>query len=116
MNRQHEDTGTPDKNEIVRCGSCRAVISGSVSRCPYCGQRTTGAEQKVTQNEISASARIKASERRLRSQCKVCGKATLPDNPLCAKCEARDRLRTKIIFSVLIVVVIIGLYLFAKYL
>jgi predicted nucleic acid-binding Zn ribbon protein len=116
MKTQQGDTGAPDKNEIVRCNSCRAAISGIVSRCPYCGQRTTGAEQKITQLELSMSARMKASERRLRSQCKVCGKATLPDTPLCAKCEAKDRIKTKIIFAVLIVAVIIGLYLFAKYL
>ncbi len=106
----------PEKNEIVRCHSCRAAISAVVSRCPYCGQRTTGAEQKISQLELSMNARMKASERRLRSQCKVCGQATLPDTPLCSKCEAKDRIRTKIIFTGLIVVLIIGIVLFIKYL
>ena len=107
------DTDTPE-NEVVRCNSCRAVISGIVSRCPYCGQRTTGAEQKVTQYEISQSARIKASERRLRSQCKVCGKPTLPDTPLCEKCEAKDRLRRKIIVGSAIIVLIVCYLIFLR--
>jgi predicted RNA-binding Zn-ribbon protein involved in translation (DUF1610 family) len=111
MKTQQGETGAPDKSEIVRCTSCRAAISGVLARCPYCGQRTTGAEQKISKLELSMSARIKASERGLRSQCKQCGKATLPETPLCAKCEAKDRVRRKIIFWALVAVVFITLYL-----
>ena len=108
MKTQEGDVGASDKNEIVRCNSCRAAISAAVSRCLYCGQRTTGNEQKISQLELSINARTKASERRLRNQCKVCGKPTLPETPLCSKCEAKDRLKNRIIFWVLLAIFVIG--------
>jgi predicted nucleic acid-binding Zn ribbon protein len=112
MNIKPEDVGASEKKEIVRCSSCHSAISSELSRCPYCGQRTTGAEQKVSQLELSMRSRQKASERRLRNQCKLCGKAILPDATLCSKCEAKDRLRSRIIFIALVVVIILGLLYF----
>lgn len=104
------DIGASDQNEIVRCNSCRAAISGIVSRCPYCGQRTTGSEQPISQLDLNTSARVKASERRLRNQCKVCGKAILPEETLCSNCEAKDRLKTRIILILLIAAAIFGVW------
>jgi predicted nucleic acid-binding Zn ribbon protein len=106
MANRSNDLGPPIQRELVRCNACRAAIPESLQRCSYCGQLTTGTEQKVSALDITYERLERRSERRARYQCKVCGKAVAPKLEICSSCEASERNKTRLIIALAVLAVI----------
>ena len=101
MANQSNDVRVPEPAQLIRCNSCRSPISAVISRCPYCGQLTTGTERTISQFELETQRREKIAERKHRNQCKLCGKILATNAPLCSECEASDRRKTRLLFVLL---------------
>ena len=113
MGNRSNDVRAPEPVQLIRCNSCRAPISAAISRCPYCGQLTTGTERTISQFELELQRREKIAERKHRFQCKLCGKILSANAPLCAQCEAADKRKTRLLLVLFCTVVIAIVWFFS---
>lgn len=69
------------KYDLIQCRSCGSAVVESLSRCPYCGRRIAGHEQKLTKEQLKQQQAEQQKQRKTQDpgkkkwmECEQCGR------------------------------------------
>jgi hypothetical protein len=81
--------------QLIQCRSCGSAVVETLSRCPYCGRRIAGHEQKVTEADVKQQKKDQQQQQRKTTsqkrwiECEECGRKIPAYARVCRFCGHR---------------------------